>query len=269
MSLAQQLESLIQDGGMPPERGMSRSGLTLARITNVNDPDKLNRVKCLPVGVPEAEETDWCYFMAPMGGKERGVYFPPQVDDLVVLAYLDDDPHRPVMLGAIWNTETTPPFTIQDGKVEDFAIRTPQKIDLVLHDEKDKQTVTLTMPSGAVLQLNDEAQSATLKDKNGDNALLMNFKDGEIELKAKTKLTLSAGDTKITLESSGNMTLERGKNMTLKAGAKLAAEAPTIEEKASGQMNLKGAAVQIKSDGTMDVSATGPATLKGAIVKIN
>ena len=113
MSLAQQLESLIQEGGMPPERQMGRSGLTLARITNVTDPDKLNRVKCLPIGVPEAEETDWCYFMSPMGGKGCGVYFPPHVDDLAVLGYLDDDPHRPVVLGSIWNTELTPPFTIQ------------------------------------------------------------------------------------------------------------------------------------------------------------
>ena len=269
MSLAQQLEGLIQEGGMPPERGMARSGLTLARVTNVTDPDKFNRVKCLPVGVPDAEETDWCYFMAPMGGKESGVYFPPKVDDLVVLAYLDDDPHRPLVLGAVWNTELTPPFVIQDGKVEDYAIRTPNKIDLTLHDVDKKQTVTLTMPSGAVLRLDDEQQTAALQDKDGKNALTLNFKTGEAELKCDKKLTLSAGDTTITLESGGSL--------TLKCSGKLAAEAGNIEAKAQGQisgkaqgdLSLQGATAKVKASASLDLSASGPASLKGAMVKIN
>ena len=117
------------------------------------------------------------------------------------------------------------------------------------------------MPSGAVLQLNDEAQSATLKDKNGDNALLMNFKDGEIELKAKTKLTLSAGDTKITLESSGNL--------TMKCSGKLSMEGASIAGKAQGQLALQGATASVKGDGTLELSASGSTTLKGGIVKIN
>ena len=261
MSLAQQLESLIQEGGMPPERQMGRSGLTLARITNVTVPDKLNRVKCLPIGVPEAEETDWCYFMSPMGGKGCGVYFPPHVDDLAVLGYLDDDPHRPVVLGSIWNTELTPPFTIQEGKVEDYAIRTPQKIDLTFHDEEAKQTVTLTMPSGVVLKLDDENQTAALQDKDGKNALTLNFKTGEGTLCCEKKLTLSAGQTTITLESSGNL--------TMKCSGKLSMEGASIAGKAQGQLALQGATASVKGDGTLELSASGSTTLKGGIVKIN
>lgn len=261
MSLVQQLESIMKESGISQERGMARNGLALARVINVNDEEGFNRVQCLPVGAPDNEVTDWCYCMAPMGGKGCGVYFPPQVDDLVVLAYLDDDPHRPVVLGSIWNTEVTPPFTIKEGKVEDYAIRTPKAIDLTFHDEDEKQTVTLTMPSGTVLRFDDGEQTVTLQDKDGKNALKMNFKSGEAELTSEKKLTLSAGETSITLESSGNLTLQ--------CNGKLSAQGASIEEKAKGQMTLQGATTQVKGDGTLELSGGGSASLKGGIVKIN
>ena len=92
----------------------SRRGLTLAKVTNVTDPEKFNRVKCLPIGsenTESKEETDWCYVMAPAGGMERGIFWFPRLDDLVVLAYLDDDPHRPLVIGSLWTTEVKPPYT--------------------------------------------------------------------------------------------------------------------------------------------------------------
>ena len=55
MSIAEQLDSLSREMGMGLRRGMDRRGLTLAKVTNVTDPEKFNRVKCLPIGVPEAE----------------------------------------------------------------------------------------------------------------------------------------------------------------------------------------------------------------------
>lgn len=39
-------------------------------------------------------------------------------------------------------------MAVQNGKAEDYAIKTPKKIELLFHDEEKKQKVTLTMPSG-------------------------------------------------------------------------------------------------------------------------
>ena len=83
MSIAEQLDSLFRESGAGLQREMDRRGPTLARVTNVTDPEKFNRVKCLPVGSENTEETDWCYVMAPMGGKECGQFFFPNVNDLV------------------------------------------------------------------------------------------------------------------------------------------------------------------------------------------
>ena len=112
-----------------------------------------------------------------------------------------------------------------------------------------------------VLKLDDENQTAALQDKDGKNALTLNFKTGEGTLCCEKKLTLSAGQTTITLESSGNL--------TMKCSGKLSMEGASIAGKAQGQLALQGATASVKGDGTLELSASGSTTLKGGIVKIN
>ena len=238
MSIAEEFQSALGAAGQNYERQMQRPGLSLAVVTNINDEEKLNRVKCLPIENENKEETDWCYVMAPLGGKQCGQFFFPNVNDLVVLGYLGGDPHRPIVLGAYWTTQFPPPYTIQDGKVYNFSIKTPNGTELLFYDEPKKQKVTLTLPSGTVLSIDDENQAVALKDKGGDNALTMDLKGGNIALKAKTKLTLSAGDT-------------------------------TVEEKGTAQVSVQGKVVEVKADATMTLQASGPNTIKGAMVNIN
>ena len=167
MSIAEELQAAMGSMGQGLEQQMTQPGLSLAVVTNVKDEEKLNRVKCLPIENENAEETDWCYVMAPMGGKQCGQFFFPNVNDLVVLGYLGGDPHRPIVLGAYWNTEVKPPYLIQDGKVHNYSIKTPSGTELLFYDEPQKQKVTLTLPSGTVLTIDDEAKSVSLKDKGG------------------------------------------------------------------------------------------------------
>lgn len=261
MSLAEQLTSAV---GLPERlegRDMFRSGLTLAKVTNIKDEQNLNRVKCLPIGVEATEETDWCYVMMPMGGAGCGSFFFPQVNDLVVLTYLDGDPHRPLVLGGFWNTEVKPPLTIKDGKNEDYMLRTPKKIELSLHDTDKKQKVTLTMPSGTLLTLDDENSKVTIQDKQGNNALIMDMKGGEITLKAKSKVTIQAGKTSVVLESGGNI--------TQKGSGKISLQGTDIQAKANSKLAMQGTTAEVKASATLNLNASGPASLKGAIVKIN
>ena len=49
---------------------MRKSGVILAEVTNIKDPDNLNRLKCKPVTADkDVGETDWCFCMAPSGGR--------------------------------------------------------------------------------------------------------------------------------------------------------------------------------------------------------
>lgn len=235
--------------------------LTLATVKDIKDDKKLNRVKCLPIGAPDDEMTDWCYVMTPMGGKERGLFLFPQVDDLVVLGYLENDPHRPIVLGGFWNTETTPPLTVADGKAEDYCLKTPQKVEFTLHDEDKKQKLTVTMPSGTVIEIDDEQQTVTTKNKGGDTSLTMKMKDGEIELTAKSKLTLTAGSASVTLEKNGNITVKGSGDITLDGKA--------VSAKAKGQLSLQGMDVSATANKDLNLKATATANVKGMLLKLN
>ncbi len=253
MGLAEQLDALMGNAGIMPGRDMSRFGLTLAQVTNITDPDNFNRVKCLPIGSEPNEETDWCYVMTPMGGKDCGMFFFPQVDDLVVLAYLDQDVHRPLVLGGFWNTETTPPYPVQDGVFYEYSIRTPKKTEFVLYDEDQKQKATLIMPSGTFLRLDDEEKKISLQDKDGNNSLVMDLDKGETLMKASSKITLDVGGTQIIIEKSGNI--------TIKGSSTISIEGTDIKSKASNEIKME--AMQL------DMQASGQAVLKGTMVKIN
>ena len=261
MSIAEEFEAALGAGGQSFDRQMSRTGLTLAVVTNITDEEKLNRVKCLPITNNNEEETDWCYVMAPLGGKGCGQLFFPQVNDLVVLAYLGGDPHRPMVIGSYWNPDMPPPYTVADGKNYNYTIKTPTGTELLFYDEPGKQKVTLTLPSGTVLRIDDEKKEVALQDKGGENALTMDLNGGNIELKAKTKLTLSAGSTTITLESAGNI--------TEKASGKVAVEAANIQSKGSASVSIEGATTEVKANANMTVQSSGPTTIKGAMVSIN
>ena len=81
MSIWEELHGGV--GAFQQDDEMCRTGLYLAVVTNVNDEEKLNRVKCIPIENDEQEETDWCYVMAPLGGKGCGQFFFPSVNDLL------------------------------------------------------------------------------------------------------------------------------------------------------------------------------------------
>ena len=193
--------------------------------------------------------------MTPMGGTDCGMFFFPQVDDLVVLAYLDQDVHRPLVLGGFWNTEVTPPYQVKDGVFYEYSIRTPKKTELLLYDEEEKQAATLAMPSGTMLRLDDEngKKMIQLQDKDGDNSLVMDLEAGEITLKAASKITLDVGGNQIVIDSGGNI--------TIKGSATIKTEGTDIQSKATNGLKMESA--------QMDLSASVQASLKGGMVKIN
>ncbi len=243
-------------------RRSSEFSLVLATVKNIKDEKKLNRVKCLPIDAKsENEMTDWCYVMSPMGGKDSGLFLFPQVGDLVVLGYLRNDPHSAVVLGSYWNSETTAPLKVEDGKSQDYCLKSRKKVELNLHDEENKQKLTVKMPSGTLVEVDDEKQTVTTQDQNGNTSLRMDLKKGEVELKASSKITLSAGGASITLEKNGKITIKGSNAVTI--------EGRSVELKAQGQLSLQGLDVNAKANNNLDLSATMNASVKGMLLKLN
>src|SRR5262249_43235482 len=62
-------------------------GVMVGVITNNQDPDGMGRVKVKFPCLSDDEESHWARIAAPMAGKERGIYFLPEVDDEVLVAF--------------------------------------------------------------------------------------------------------------------------------------------------------------------------------------
>ncbi|MDR0936804.1 MAG: phage baseplate assembly protein V [Oscillospiraceae bacterium] len=249
-----------RDGGIA---GTPRyDSLVLATVTNLSDPEKLGRVKCRPVTADaEVRETEWCYHLTPWGSDGSGFFFFPNVGDLVVIAYLFGEITRPVILGGVWTGSQKAPYAAVDGKSETAAIKTKKGLEIKLDLKDGKEKLTLITPKGAAVKLDDEAEVISISDKDGKNALTLDIKGGTITLKAKTKLILSAGDSKITLNSAGSAEIESKQS--------LKAEAATIELKGKSSANINAAQIELKAQGQLTLQSGGITNVKGSVVKIN
>jgi Type VI secretion system/phage-baseplate injector OB domain len=208
--------------------------------TQPNRADKkvLVRVKYPTLDGGENEGA-WARVLAVGAGKDRGQLMLPQVGDEVLIGFENGDPHRPYVLGALWNGTDTPkpehisPKEKGDAPDGSYVLRSPKHIwmeaveEVTLHAGKD-MTVEV---KGKSTETVDETQEVTVK---------KSFK-----LDAATELTLKCGQASIVLKQDGTVTV-KGANVTVE-----------------GQI---GATVK----GTkVDVQGTGPVTVKGATVAIN
>ncbi len=66
-------------------------GVTVGLVTNNKDPEGLGRVKVKFPWLSEKEESYWARVLTLMAGNDRGMYFLPEVDDEVLVAFEQGD----------------------------------------------------------------------------------------------------------------------------------------------------------------------------------
>jgi uncharacterized protein involved in type VI secretion and phage assembly len=151
-------------------------------------------------------------------GGGRGVFFPPEVDDEVLVAFEHGSPQVPYVLGFLWNGRDKPPDPNAEGKNDVRVIRS-----------RSGHVVRLTDTSGA--------EKIEIVDKSGKNSIVIDT--------AKNTVTISA-QADVTLESkTGKLTLS-GKSVEIKAQSDLVLEgAAKTDVKSSGVLTVKGQIVNI------------------------
>lgn len=254
------MDRIFSGAGRPGGEGAGngrRYGVDMAKVTNIDDPEKLNRVKCKRItSDPDVGETDWMYVCSPLAGTNYGLYMMPKVGDLVLLSYLGGDVHRPFVIGSLWTKDVAAPYKIEGGKNETFSFRLPSGTEVVFSEASGKESVTITAATGAKMALDGEGKKILVTDKDGKNALTMDLGSGAVTVQADKKLTLSAGtNASITLDGASGKITVNGKTGVDIQTAQLKAEA-------SGTC-------QIKANGQMSVESSGMTQVKGSMLKLN
>ena len=85
------------------------SGVVLGVVTDTDDPEGAGRVKVRYPWLGSEEQSNWASMTAPMAGDDRGLFWSPEKDDEVVLAFHHGDVAHPFIIGFTWNGVHRPP----------------------------------------------------------------------------------------------------------------------------------------------------------------
>ena len=225
---AEQKISMMPASGLLP----AVSGLQVGKVTQLEkDPDGRSRIKIFLPVINNSEQGTWARVATLDAGNERGSFFLPEIDDEVIVGFINDDPRDAVVLGMMNSSAKPAPLTAEDANNEKGFV-TRSKMKMIFND--DKRSYVLETPAGKKIVVDEDAGIMKLEDEHG-NKILMN-KDG------------------ITIESC--------KEIKMKAATDLKIEAINAEIKAS-------AAVKLEGSGSAEMRSNGMLTIKGSMVQIN
>jgi len=194
------------------------TGVVIGVVTNNKDEEKLGRVKVRFPWLGKEDESNWARVAAPMAGKERGIYFLPEVEDEVLLAFEHGDMRFPVVIGSLWNGKDAPPETNENGDNNVRVIKSRSGHVIRLNDEKDKEKIEII-------------------DKSEKNSIVFDTANNTITITTEKDIMISASKGKITLDAK-ELEIKSSGAANIKSGGEMNVEA-------SSTMNIKGSTVNI------------------------
>lgn len=195
-------------------------GVVIGIVTNNKDTEGLGRVKVKFPWLSSDDESNWARVSSPMAGSNRGIFFLPEVDDEVLVAFEYGDINMPYVIGSLWNGVDEPPEKNEDGNNNIRMIKSRSGHLIILDDTEGKEKIEII-------------------DKSGENKIIIDSKNGneKISIISKKDIEISAPSGKITINANEI-------EIKSKASTKIEASAG-MDLKASGNMNVKGATVNL------------------------
>lgn len=225
--MAENLFAMLQKAVETASTGDAKMfGVEVALVTNVQDPDKLGRVKvCFP-RLPGKPESDWVRVAQPAAGAGRGFYWLPHVNDEVLIAFERGEAHRPYVIGSLWNGKDKPMKNAYDNDNTTVMVQTRSGHQLILDDKKNAEKIVIADKSGK--------RSLTFDVKN--KKFLVEAREGDVEIHAEKRIVLDCEDLEIKTKKSGKIDIGTTFDLNVKDKASF---------KAGPQLNIKASRVNI------------------------
>jgi Rhs element Vgr protein len=207
------------------------SGLQIGKVVSNEDDAGEHRVRVRLPLVNMQDDGVWARVASLDAGEERGFFFRPEVDDEVVVGFLDDDPRRAVILGMLHSSAKPPPLSGSNDNHEK-VYQSRAKLRIYFND--DKKVLLLETPAGNKLTLSEEDKAIKIADQNGNT---IEMTDSGIEISAAKALTLKAG-TEVKLESGTSLDVKGGTELKMEGSA-------GVELTSSAITKVKGSIIQL------------------------
>lgn len=275
------LFALTSGSGNGTQNGASSTGagvgVTVGIVTDINDPEKIGRVKLKLPRFDDSFVSPWARVVYASGGKgekgARGFFAPPKVDDEVLVAFEHGDVNAPVVIGGLYNGKDK---GVPDGYIDTGKGRTNE--------------TTLTSDVGHKIQLSDKAGEEGILIVSADDKMRIHLsqKDKKIVIKCDhpegVEIT-TQGPTKVDAQkdvtvaskadmefkNDGNIKFDTKGNFEIKAMGNVKVEATgNATYKSTGNTDITSTGnMTVKGTGMAEYSSAAVCTIKGSMVKIN
>lgn len=237
-----------------------------AKVMDNNDPEKLGRLRVQFAWQQDENMTSpWIRGLAPYAGKEKGVYFIPEIDEEVLVGFEGGNAEKPYLIGSLWNGKDKPDTLFDpDNNIKMIRTRSGHTIEFNDKDGNEELKIYDYNKENYIITLASYSKEIKVESK------------GDIQVKADGYLKIVT-EGNIDINSKGNMSLESKGDFKIK-GSSIKMESDTdLESKATNIKSEANAKMQIKAGATMDVQASAKMSInggalleqKGALVKIN
>ena len=208
------------------------SGLQIGIVSQLEeDPDGEERILVQIPIINNEEQGIWCRLATLDAGENRGSVFRPEIEDEVIVGFINEDPNDAVVLGMLHSSAKPSPIAASDDNHEKgFVTRSEMK---VVFDD-DKKSIEISTPAGKAITLDEDAGTIVIEDDNSNV---------------------------ITIDSNG-IVMESAGNIELKASGDVSIEGTNVSIAANAEFKAEGAA-------GAEVSTSAIAVLKGSLVQIN
>ena len=225
----------------PPAAGLLPPihGLQIGKVVRLQgDPNGEDRILVRIPVIDNNAQGIWTRIAALDAGADRGAFFMPEIDDEVIVGFINDDPRDAVMLGMLHSSAKPAPITPNDDNHEK-GYTTRSKMHLYFNDQT--KTIKIDTPAGNSIVIDEQTTSIKLTDQNNN--------------------TITMAPQGIEIKSPLNITVQAGAMLSLSAGTTLSIGGVSVTMSATGSLSMSGAASTL--------SSTGITGITGSLVNIN
>src|SRR5581483_4390854 len=191
-------ESALAPNASPVARRTRVSGVCTATVADIKDPMNLARVRVKFPWDQDAGLSAWAPVATSMVGNQWGQFFPPQVDDKVLVMFDRGEFDKPYVVGSVWSAKNAPP-QLEGKQLGDVRVlRSRSGHTVMLDDTKDAETITIEDKNQNQIVIDTKNNVVTVKSVNGR----VSVEAKNVAIKADEQLTIDAKDLKISGSSS-------------------------------------------------------------------
>lgn len=257
-----ELGDLLAPGaGGAPQSAMG--GFVLGVVAENNDKKFAGMVKVEYTAWQQGHNlTHWMPVLQSYAGAGHGRYWLPEIDDVVLVGFVGQSMDEPFVLGCLHPANAELPGRLFHKDNRRRHLKTKGGVELDILDEDGKEQASVTTPKGLKLLVEDENETITLTDKNQENLLVIDSKNGKVTVTADSQLTLQSGRS--TLEMKG-----KGGQVTIKCDKLEVDVTQTAKLAAKAMMTLEGGSLTAQGKQQAAFKGGAMAELSGGVVKIN